>query len=323
MLEANAFAERQSGFVSAQPLSIERWLTGVYANWTPNRLTRVYASLMRNVDDGLTRRTYTSFEGRLYYGLPWGHRVSAHVRRSVSDGRYRSAYTDYRFGYSVPLDIPMPSTAPTPRKLSGRVYDLSTGVGIEGVLLHLGDRMTLTDGAGRYRFPISTSRTEYLRVNQRSIGVSRVPQIPMPVAIQPGETDLRIDLPITPGAALSGSATRFGLPGDRKVIGAKAPLQPVEQMRGVIVEARAEGRVFRTRTDERGRFTFINISPGVYTVRIVRASVPDQHRWESDRTVIELQPEDDRFVHFKLVPIRRRIRHMQGGAARFHSGSAQ
>jgi hypothetical protein len=183
--------------------------------------------------------------------------------------------------------------------------------------------MTLTDGAGRYRFPISTSRTEYLRVNQRSIGVSRVPQIPMPVAIQPGETDLRIDLPITPGAALSGSATRFGLPGDRKVIGAKAPLQPVEQMRGVIVEARAEGRVFRTRTDERGRFTFINISPGVYTVRIVRASVPDQHRWESDRTVIELQPEDDRFVHFKLVPIRRRIRHMQGGAARFHSGSAQ
>lgn len=321
-IDAGVSMEHESGFATSAPASVDRWFSGIHASWHPAAATRVRGSFYRNLDDAGIRRVYTAYELRGDLALPWGHRVSAQARHSVDDGRHTVRYSDYRFSYSVPLAIPMPATSRASRYVSGRVYDMTTGSGIPGVLIQLGDRMTLTDDQGRYRLIASTDLTQHLHLDQRSIGVDRVSILETPHAISPSRTDVEVDLPVAYGVTLSGEVVRH-VPAEISLPSADGRTGHLEPIHGVIIEARGADRVFRTRTNRAGHFLFENIPPGDYVVSVIRGGVPGTYRWKEDRLQITVADGVKRTVRFDMVPIRRTIRRIDGGAAQLVPGSAQ
>ena len=280
-----------------------RWLARAGGREQIGRIT-----LSADLGGGIERSTsstipYGTAWFSLSYSLPREMRLHSEMRAQLTDIGRPLLTSNYRISLEVPLAAPRLIRFRS-QMLEGVIVDVETGRGIPDVLVHLGNESALTGADGRFVFPRPTSGAYYLHIDRVSLGMDRVPAVPMPYLIDvPADgvmDELRI--PVTRRASLSGRVRLMDIHGSgllADTLDAHAPIMAV-------VEATSGDHRLRRLCTRDGRFTFEDVPPGRWTLRLVQSDAPEDYRLE--REAYEIDLVDRAEVDLRLLPRQRRIR---------------
>jgi hypothetical protein len=271
-------------------------------------------SLAASVSAKLTRGTLLRVSGRqaqmgrsgrggvefldlsLEQRLARAHRLIARMQTS------RSAFG--RTGPSLMLDYVAPLGVPIGRRrdvsqVSGRIFSAATGQGVADVRVRLGDRITLTDAAGRWRIVGVKPGVHEVEIDRLSLGAGQVPDRPLPlrVAVAPGGTE-RLDVGLVEAGRIMGSIVLPPATGDtRGPTSATAP----PDLGGAVVQLSRPGESHRLLTDRHGGFSFPQVRPGRWTLRVEGLSLPPHHHVERDSLEVEVGGGDTATVRVRVL----------------------
>ncbi|MEX0601874.1 MAG: carboxypeptidase-like regulatory domain-containing protein, partial [Bacteroidota bacterium] len=207
---------------------------------------------------------YGQVEFSLEHRFPFDHTVVlrgrwTHFSPSVAPRQY-SALLEY----AVPLAIPVKRTTAS-GEIRGRVVDES-GKGMPGVLVSLGTSAAVTDASGRYSFVSLRPGDYYVLLDKATIGLDRVAMVPMPlkVSVRGGE-DVPLDLRVVRSALVEGSIRLVRA----DTTSSDDSPEAMEGKGGMVLELARDGEVHRRVTDNLGRFSFRDLRPGRWLLRVV------------------------------------------------------
>lgn len=235
--------------------------------------------------------------------LPGGHRLVARARAAWREGGLARAPL-FLLDYVVPLRVPVPRRLAGGRA-SGIVVDAADGRGVEGVLLRLGGRATVTDRHGRWSLEGMPAGAHFLEVDRLSLGLDRIPDVALPlrVVVADGRT-ARVDLRLARSTRVLGNVRR-------------APSHAGEA--GVEVTISRGGERHRQTTDAWGRFDFPDLAPGRWLLAARHPALPANHSLAPDTVALELAPGERREVSLRVVPRARPVRIIAGGEVRMEA----
>ena len=245
---------------------------------------------------------YRTVSIRLDHHFRFGHRLSVEARSNrFADTPFSIApWTEvpsYRVSYTVPVGLPVVQERST-GVVTGRVVDAETGAGIADALIRLGDTEQYTDENGR--FTLSRS-AQYLRLDRASIGLDRVPMMPMPLKIDRDQTSSPIVVPVTNSASLTARIVLYDHPTLRAALTGEDPIA-VDSLDRVVVEVEDDQGRRRRLTSADGTARFDDLRPGTWTLRLVDPSLPDDHVLAQETHTIKLTPGATDSVTVKVVP---------------------
>ena len=252
-----------------------------------------------------------------------GHVLSLRFRRSDYKRATMGERTSYVMSYEIPIGMPTGKLRET-GNVKGRVYDAEdSGLkGLSGVLLSLGGITALTDRNGNYVFSSIEPGMQYLQVDNASIGLERVTlqKIPVQVSIRGGRSE-KLDLGVIRSAAIRGEVAVFGLAenGSRQGIfvesddstaskeNAACELSRLYGLSNLQLEIRSEREVLCATTDRRGKFSFEELRPGQWELRISQEDLPPYHDAEPSAAHLTVGPGSKQEITIRVVPRTRRI----------------
>ncbi len=79
-------------------------------------------------------------------------------------------------------------------------------------------------------------------------------------------------------------------------------------IRGIECVVSGADEVYSTFSDEKGRFLFSNLRPGIWKVSVLSYGLPDFHYLNYNDLVLDLKSQDHKKVHFKALPVLRPVR---------------
>jgi hypothetical protein len=241
-------------------------------------------------------------------GYSWSAGRSLDLRiRAVNSGNGLPVGTTARLSYSIPLGMPVGRSRSVSR-VTGRVYDAETGLGIANALVRIGDRSALTDDDGRVAFGgVSPDRYPVmLDLGERQGGVG----------LQDGATEVATVAGHTSDLTLR--VVRMGrIRGKLQLFDAvEAPRQPGDTLRmrkgsglaGVVVSFVNGTEERRAVSDTGGWFELRDARPGSWRIIVPSAQLPAQHYVQGDSVrVVELAMGATRVIEINVLPRQRKI----------------
>jgi hypothetical protein len=270
------------------------------------------------------------------YILPNSHSISLRMRWFKFEN---IAEEDYAFfaAYTVPFNIP----AMKKRSfglLKGTVIDRDQPypVPMQNVVLSIGNVATMTNKRGEFMFPALAPGLHQLTIDQRSMGMNRIPSdgLPIPVEITGGRTTSR-EIGVSTAGEISGRVAllaldpakisadpRMGAQQGLSVIGSRVVKQvPVTKddlidaggLEEVIIELSNGEEHLYQKTDGRGKFSFKGLRPGAWKIRIDSQNLPPQHALETDEFSVTLAHGEKKEIAASVWPKPRSIQLLPGG----------
>jgi hypothetical protein len=291
------------------------------AEWTLGR-TRVEGEADNLYDFTLSGPAglFGGLRARVSSVLPWGHTVSAEGSAWVSSTRGEITPSfNLSLGYAVPFDVPIGRKADT-SVVTGHVFDQSTGLGMPGVLLRLNDLAAMSGAKGEFTFYVPQSGAMYVQVDMGTIGAGMVPVKPMPMEVSASKgSRSSLEIGITRGCAVSGNVGVYGFPVQSNAFvstdqtAAAVGSNEVDRVRlsglgGIIVELSGESEVRRRLTSPNGDFSFPEVRPGKYTLRVAGGMIPSYHKLDPSSFDFDLAPGEERTVEFRAAQEQRTIK---------------
>jgi hypothetical protein len=189
------------------------------------------------------------------------------------------------------------------------------------VLLSVNGLSTVTDSQGRFNFGLVKAGTYQLQIDEKSIGLDKMPTTknPLLVEIKGGATkDILID--IVTSCKIKGRVVLFGIDQskqanilDKAVDYDTDSLEEKEGLGNILVEVRNENEIIRDVTDKKGMFSFDKLKPGTWTVKIYSDNLPDNHYIQDDTRLFELKQGETKEMTVKVLPRQRKIRIIDQG----------
>ncbi|MFH1010763.1 MAG: carboxypeptidase-like regulatory domain-containing protein, partial [bacterium] len=231
--------------------------------------------------------------------------------------------TSYIVSYEIPLGLPLAKVRDT-GCVKGRIFDAEDAnlKGLSDVLLSLGGMTTLTNQNGDYLFASVTPGAHYMQVERAGIGLDRVTlqKSPIEVSVRGGKSE-KVDLGVIRSAAIRGEIALFGLAenksrqgifvesGDSAAAQASAAteLTRLVSLPNIQLELRRDGEVLSTTTDQQGRFSFDEVRPGEWELRVLPDNLPPYHHPEPAVTHLALNPGSKQEIALRVIPQTRRI----------------
>ncbi|MGA3246377.1 MAG: SPOR domain-containing protein [Bacteroidota bacterium] len=275
--------------------------------------TQFAISLFGNRAYGALEQSYTLLDVGLDHTFPWGHSVTLRGRQSIFSPSFGSKEIAYLAEYAIPIGIPV-ARSTVSSQLVGRVIDTENGTGVQNVLVYAGGATALTDRKGEYFFPSLKPDKYFIQVDMASVGLNRVTlqQLPHEMTIV-GGTESRFDISLSRSVVVSGTVLIFGA----EEQSANDTTQPaIKELGGhpnVVVELANGDDVNRRVTDNRGRFTFANMRPGRWTLRIVDGNLPQNYYFDKESVELNVAPGQAAEHTFKALPKKRRIQIISQG----------
>ncbi len=212
--------------------------------------------------------------------------------------------------YSMPLEIPVGYKQDL-AYLSGTVRDELSGKPLKDVLVRLGSRTAVSNRQGHFKFPAVTPGVYFLEVDTARIGLDRIATVktPMRIILEPGEKHA-VELSITRAAAISGRIMAAGSANTAGnfVLGA-AGSPPMGG--GLLVELRCADDIRRVLSEADGSFSFRDVRPGSWTLRVYPDGLPPYHLLEQESFNLEIEAGQTIDLPVKIVPKRRRIKFLE------------
>ena len=207
---------------------------------------------------------------------------------------------------TFPLNLPLP-WLPKNGRVEGIIHradDEQTP--LEGVIVSVGDMNVVTDSKGRFVFPGLVEGDYELLIDRGSIGLEYIPDVKIPQKFTSdlGKT-IKLDIPVVKSASIRGRVLIC-----KKVIGIVDPdaPPPSEGFPNASVFLIGDDETIVMTTDKHGRFTFRDIRPGLWSLKLVEGQIPEYHHAQPIEYVIEILPgERVTDIEFYITPVQRPI----------------
>jgi hypothetical protein len=262
---------------------------------------------------------------RLTHGFPWGHTLSVRPDfwLDFATGSLVPSFS-LALTYGVPFDVPV-SRRPDTAVVTGHVFNAATGERIPGVILRLDGFAAITDAKGEYRFYLPHAGTKYIQVDMRTVGVGLVPVRSMPMELQaPSGSKVSVKIGLVEGCTVTGNVGEYGFPDQANAFvpseqapGGAETAEPTRARLGglgnVIVELSDGSEPHRKLTGPSGDFSFEEIRPGKYTLRIVEGNLPSYSTVDPPAFDLDLARGERRVVEFRVLQQQRRIKMLESG----------
>lgn len=255
----------------------------------------------------------------LRFSVGGGYRFDSGRRLELAGSsrfyRDRGANVQLRFGYTVPLDVPLGRLS-TVGAVSGVIRD-DAGAGLAGLVVQLAGQAVVTRADGTFHLPAVPEGRHYLSLRAGGLAPHQlvIPGLPYGLELNAHE-DLTLDLTVVDSARVSGKVVYQKPSGDDAgdfVFGSGRAADGEALVRGVVVELRQGDTSLRAVTNAKGEFTFTHLLPGEWTLQVRRGSLPEHYRLEPETTSLVLEPAEAAVSDIQLVPVARRIQFMDGG----------
>ncbi len=236
--------------------------------------------------------------------------------------------------YTVPLRIPV-GKKKSFGVLKGRVVDQEspTQSPLSRVVLTTDGATAITDDEGEFVFPSLNPGIHYLRAEKGSIGLNRVTTQKQPLAVEvKGGKTTEIQMGVVTSGTISGRVILSAPESDRRltaaddadsdslfVVGSGGEALGASHDEGepglaqVVVEIADQQEVLRQITDPEGGFSFEDLRPGRWTLKVYENNLPAHHYMERDRFEIDLKPGGEEKINLKVLPRLRPIEIIEEG----------
>jgi uncharacterized protein (DUF2141 family) len=240
--------------------------------------------------------------------------------------------TSYLLSYTIPLGIPVGKKKGI-GGIEGTVSD-AEGKPLPKVVVEVGGLTAMTDSDGGFTFPGFKPGSYYLTVEQGSIGMGRITteKMPLSIEVKGGETS-RVSIEITPSCRVngrlslrqsdnSGNVQREAKPNQvrefslKGLEGAGNKDKSALKLVNILVEISRDGESIRQVTDDEGRFSFYDLRPGRWTVKVADDNLPPYHYVEKESYPVELKSGEDQVVVIQVLPRVRKIQMIDEGKIR-------
>ena len=257
-------------------------------------------------------QTYSLVEASIVHVFPFGHVVTFRARESVIASTITTSETAYSLEYSVPLAIPIKRITAV-GQLRGTVLD-ENGKGMANVLVNAGADATLTNSKGEYYFSSLSPGATFITIDQASIGLNRISTRPLPIEVEiHGGEEAHLDLGVTRSILITGTVELFGSK-EQSFADTSTSYVDLGGKSGVFVELTNGKDINRRVTDNRGQFSFADIRPGQWVLKIIGGDIPEYHLIVPDSMLIDARPGEKKEVKLELRPKKRTIKMLQEGA---------
>jgi len=256
-------------------------------------------------------QTYNLIEASVQHIFPFGHQIAFRARESIVSPSTAANEIAYNLEYSIPVGVPIKRITAV-GQLRGTVKN-ENGEGLANVLISAGDDAALTNRKGEFFFASLKPGSLFVSVDRASIGLDRITTQPMPMEVKilgGEETDL--DLGVTRSVLISGAVILYG--SREEALGDTATsLINLGGKSGVFLELTNGTDYNRRVTDNHGRFSFADIRPGSWTLRVIGGDIPEYHVVVPDTMSINAKPGDKQEVTIEIRPKRRTIKILEQG----------
>jgi hypothetical protein len=285
--------------------SLSAWI--LFGQATQLQLS-VYSSRLNAVP----AQSYNLIEGSLEHIFPFGHKIVFRARESIVSAGTSVHETAYALEYSIPLGIPIRRITAV-GQLRGSVRD-EAGKGLANVMISAGEDAALTNSKGEFFFASLKPGSVFLTIDRASIGLDRISTQPMPMEVKIlGGEETALDLGITRSVLISGTVILYGIKeqalGDTTTSSITLGGRP-----GIFLELTNGTDYNRRVSDNHGRFSFTDIRPGTWVLRVIGGDIPEYHVITPDTIDIVASPGDKQDVTIEIRPRRRTIKILQEGA---------
>lgn len=305
---------------------------GLSASLRLKNYLNLNVSYQRNSYDSENLKSQDYLFSTLDFILPNSHSISLRARWFNIDDDYKEELSFFA-AYEIPFNLPA-GRKKSIGVLKGRVFDIDKP-GIEcpmsGVIVSTNGLSTITDQSGEFIFPGLKPGEYALKFRQNTIGIDRVTTAPQPILIevQGGRTSEQ-NIGVSTAAKIHGTVELYSLiaqenynfqsagqnnhifvAGSREtrvIQPAKGDLTASGVLGHVLVEISDGKEILRQYTDEKGRFAFEMLRPGIWQMKIYEKNLPDHHVLDKSEFQIELTNGAEENVTVKVVPKLRSVR---------------
>jgi len=251
----------------------------------------------------LKKKTYISFDYQSNYELKEYFRerslLSFQMHHQLNPNHEFELGTNYnlvknsldkkelsiQFRYTYTINIPL-SKKKDVGSLTGKVINLGLEQ-VEGIILNLNGNIAMTDKNGNFEFPMVKIGTYILVMDESNVGLNTIAGVPGPyrVTIEPGR-ETRFEILLTLASRIRG---RLVIQEDEK--SGKMGYYPVkEEIDKLIIEASNGTETFRILTGRDGTFSFDDLRPGNWHIKIYPNGIPQGYQLDSDQFNFNLSP---------------------------------
>ena len=244
----------------------------------------------------LNKKTYVSFDYQNNYELKEYYRdrslLSLQLHEQLNRNNEIELGTNYnlvknslnkkelsiQFRYTCTINIPL-SKKNNVGSLTGKVINIGIEH-IDGIMLNLNGNIAMTDKNGDFEFPMVKVGTYILVMDESNVGLNAIASEPGPyrVTIEHGKTTL-FEITLTRSARIKGLLV---IREDEKN-GQKGYYPVKEDIENLIIEASNGTETFRVLTGRDGAFSFEDLRPGSWHIKIYPNGIPQGYHLEKDQ----------------------------------------
>lgn len=229
--------------------------------------------------------------------------------QQVDDPEFTLSVT-YSYNFGLPLKQIIKAG-----DVKGRITN-DNGDAVEGILLFLLNKTTITDNNGEFWFKSIQPGKHLLTVDRSKLEINEVTSIPTPIKIDVIEDhESLLNFRITKGAKLFGNFTfeenKISVLNDSSV-----------KPKNIIVELRNNFEQYRIPTGEDGEFSFPIVRPGEWVFKIYSNSIPGGYDVAQTIYNLDLKPGENRNLQIKISSKKRNIIFKSQNISLSNSGTA-
>jgi hypothetical protein len=183
-----------------------------------------------------------------------------------------------QFRYTCTINVPL-SKKNDIGSLKGKVINLGVDH-VDGILLNLNGNIAMTDKNGNFEFPVVRVGTYILAMDESNVGLNAIAgtQGPYRITIEPGKAT-QFELTLTRSARIVG---RLVIKEDEK--NSQKGYYPIkEDIENLIIEAANGTEIFRVLTGREGNFSFDDLRPGEWHIKIYQNGIPQGYQLQNDQ----------------------------------------
>lgn len=253
-----------------------------------------------------------TLEARWDQDLMRGHHLTLSARLHRNPAFESAGDNVLRAEYTLPFGLPVGASRSRGR-VTGRLYSVETGAAIMNAVIQLGTQVAVTDARGRFAFSTGSENELMLNLGGSPATAGWIPVRHLPLTVVPrtGRTS-SFDIAMTRAAAVSGKVRLFVAspgfrPGDQ--------LPPIEEINGLAlarITLTRDGDTRSTTSNSHGEFTFTDLRPGTWALKIVEKDLPRFSLIEGDSVVVTVAQGTRVVTEIKVLPRKRKITIVQG-----------